>query len=158
MPRSAFNIRLIGIAVVCGGVAWAAAQPPGPVHVRHAELLAKVEKTANGLATSTLPTGSSAIVIAVHREKSGEVEVHDTQEDIFVAQEGRSTVVVGTAAGMRSSGAGEWRGGTIKEERRFDLAPGDVLWIPAGLAHQMLLPAGGSFNYLAIKFNTKPAS
>ena len=34
---------------------------------------------------------------------------------------------------------------------RFEVGPGDVLWIPAGLPHQVLVPRGGDLNYLAIK-------
>jgi mannose-6-phosphate isomerase-like protein (cupin superfamily) len=135
----------------------AAEQKQNPVRIPHAELLGQVAKTKNGLATSTLPTGPNALAIEVRREKSGDVEIHDTVEDIFVAQTGRATVIVGTAQGYANTGAGEWRGGTIKESARYELAPGDVLWIPAGLPHQMLLPPGKAFNYLALKFNAKPA-
>lgn len=128
------------------------------VRFSSAELAAKVAKTSDGLAASTLPTSPNAVAVQVRREKSGEVEVHDAMEDIFVAQAGRATVIVGKATGMRNTGPGEWRGGTIEETARYELAPGDVLWIPAGLAHQALLPAGESFNYLAMKFPAKPAS
>ena len=140
-----------------GVVSAATAQSTDPVRITRAELVAKVAKTTNGLAASTLPTGPNAVAVQVRREKSGEVEVHDTQEDIFVAQLGRATVIVGTATGMKKTTPGEWRGGTIKETRRYELAPGDMLWIPAGLAHQTLIPAGKSFNYVALKFNVTPA-
>ena len=31
-----------------------------------------------------------------------------------------------------------------------------MIWIPAGLGHQIVVPPGGSFDYLAIKFDAKP--
>ena len=146
-------------ALLCAVAASPAssAQPTEPVRIPHKELIDRVAKTEGGLAASTLPTGSNAVAIQVRREKSGEVEIHETHEDIFVAQQGRATLVVGTAEGMAKTAAGEWRGGTLKESRRYELAPGDVLWIPAGLAHQLLLPRGRSFNYLALKFNAPPS-
>lgn len=126
------------------------------VHIARADLAAKVAKTSDGLGVATLPTGPNAVAIQVRREKSGEAEVHDAVEDIFVAQSGRATVVVGKVTGARNTAPGEWRGGTIEESARYDLAPGDILWIPAGLGHQTLVPKGKSFNYLAMKFPAKP--
>jgi len=143
-------------AAISLGVASAAtAQQPDPMLISRADLLAKVATTSAGLAVSTLPTGPNAIAVQVRREKSGEVEVHDGHEDILVGQVGRSTVVVGTAKHMKQTTPGEWRGGVIAETRRYELAPGDILWVPSGLAHQMLLPAGKSFTYLALKFGAK---
>ena len=153
--RNGFAAAALICAIAAGPAS--SAQPTEPVRFPHKDLIDRVAKTKSGLAASTLPTGSNAIAIQVRREKSGEVEIHEAHEDIFVAQQGRATVVVGTAEGMTKTAAGEWRGGTLKESRRYELAPGDVLWIPAGLAHQMLLPRGKSFNYLALKFNAPPS-
>lgn len=154
-----FRRQLLAVAVgsaALGAVLPAAAQKKDPVRLSRAELAARVAKTDAGLAVSPLPTGPNAVAIQVRREASGEVEVHDLQEDILIAQEGRATVVFGTATGARQTTPGEWRGGTITETARHELAPGDILWVPVGLAHQMLLPPGGSFNYLALKFPAKP--
>lgn len=154
-------LKFTGAALMLGTVGAALGQDARTaeaVRVSGAELAAKVAKTNDGLAASTLPTSPNAVAIQVRREKSGEVEIHDAMEDIFVAQAGRATVIVGKATGTRNTGPGEWRGGTIQETARYELAPGDVLWIPAGLAHQTLLPAGKSFNYLAMKFPAKPVS
>jgi mannose-6-phosphate isomerase-like protein (cupin superfamily) len=150
----------IAVAATLGAIAISPVAAEGnseAVRISRAELLARVAKTDGGLATSTLPTSPNAIAIEVQRQISGEVEIHDTLEDIFVAQAGHATVIVGTATGTRNTAPGEWRGGAIKETRRYELAPGDVLWIPAGLPHQMLLPARKTFHYLALKFSAKPA-
>jgi quercetin dioxygenase-like cupin family protein len=56
--------------------------------------------------------------------------------------------------GNRQTAPGEFRGGTISGGRDYQLAPGDILWIPAGAPHQVT-PKGGDFRYLAFKF---PAS
>jgi mannose-6-phosphate isomerase-like protein (cupin superfamily) len=146
------------LALTIGGIAGAAADPgTDAFHLSRAELLAKVSKTTEGLATSTLPTGPDATVIDVRREKSGEVEVHKAKDDILVAHSGRATILVGTEVdGSKETTPGEWRGGEIRQPRRFEMKPGDVLWIPAGLPHQVIVSRGSAFNYLAFKFNARP--
>jgi quercetin dioxygenase-like cupin family protein len=57
----------------------------------------------------------------------------------------------GRVQGNRETAPDEWRGGTIEGGRTYELAPGDVVWIPAGVPHQVLVPAGGSFDYLVVK-------
>jgi len=32
------------------------------------------------------------------------------------------------------------------------MSPGDVLWIPAGLPHLVVVPARGAFDYVAFKY------
>jgi hypothetical protein len=59
--------------------------------------------------------------------------------------------------GAKEIAPNELRGGTIVGGRTFELSPGDVLWIPAGMGHQVVVPKGGSFDYLAVKFEAKPA-
>jgi mannose-6-phosphate isomerase-like protein (cupin superfamily) len=139
-----------------GGVA--AAQAPGEgTYVAAAQLRANVAKTTDGLATFTVPTGPGATVLIAHREKDGEVEVHTRLNDEFVAHDGHAGVRVGgKVEGNRQTGPDEWRGGVITGGRTYQLSPGDVLWIPAGSPHQVLVPKGGSFSYLAFKFEAKP--
>jgi quercetin dioxygenase-like cupin family protein len=38
----------------------------------------------------------------------------------------------------------------------YNLAPGDVLWIPAGIPHQVRVPTGSAIEYLVFKFNATP--
>ena len=52
-----------------------------------------------------------------------------------------------------TGGGGEIVGGT-----RYPVAPGDVLWIPAGQPHQVILPAGASFTYVVAKYEAKAGS
>lgn len=124
-----------------------------------AKLSAGVASTKEGLAATKLPTGANATVIFIRRDKDGEVEVHDGKEDVLVAQHGAATLLVGgRVEGHRQTEAGEWRGGRISGHRSYALSPGDVIWIPAGIPHQLLVKSGRSFEYLALKFDAKPAA
>jgi mannose-6-phosphate isomerase-like protein (cupin superfamily) len=136
------------------------AQPANAPHYLSArDVAAKVAKTTDGLASAPLPTGPGVTVLVARRDKTGEVEVHARMADQFVVQAGKATAIVGgTLKGDRETAPGERRGGEITGGTRYDLAPGDVLWIPAGLPHQVVVPAGGSFTYVVAKFETKPGS
>lgn len=139
-----------------GGAALAEAPDEGG-YVPAGKLRANVAKTADGLATFAIPTGPGATVLMVRRQKDGEVEVHTKLNDEFVAHDGHASVRVGgRVEGNRETAPGEWRGGTVTGGRTYQLSPGDVLWIPAGAPHQVLVPKGGSFSYLAFKFEAKP--
>ena len=87
--------------------------------------------------------------MVAHREGSGEAEYHATQADVFVVQSGEATLVVGgelvdgkTTRAQRNARRLRIKGGTEKK-----LAAGDVVTIPAKVAHQVKLDAGKQFTY-----------
>lgn len=150
----------LAAAMLAAGVArsGAAQAPDEGMFASAGELKAKVAKTTDGLAIAPTPTGQGDTVLVVRRTKAGEVEVHEHFNDELMAQVGHASVRVGgKVSGNRATTPGEWRGGTIAGGHVYQLAPGDVLWIPAGAPHQVA-PKGGSFSYLAVKFPSKPAA
>lgn len=147
-----------GLAAVALTAASAQAQTDGPpAHLSAAELRASVAQAQGGLAVHPLPTGAAKVSM-VRRERSGEIEVHMALNDVFVGHDGRATVVVGdSVAGNHEVSPGEWQGGTISGGHSYSMGPGDVLWIPAGRPHQVQVPDGGSFSYIAFKYpSAKP--
>jgi mannose-6-phosphate isomerase-like protein (cupin superfamily) len=138
-------------AVFAAGAAFAQADGT-PAHRTAAELRAAVAATKDGVALSPLPTGTATTMIA-RRTKTGEIEVHTGLNDVFVAHDGHATVIVGEAAsGNHEVSPGEWRGGTMSGATRYEMSPGDVLWIPAGRPHQVVVTGKEGFNYLALKY------
>ena len=86
------------------------------------------------------------------RDTSGVNERHEAFTDIFVVQRGRARLVYGgTAEGERATSPGEWRGGTIRGGAESELKAGDIVVIPAGIPHQLLLAPGESFYYFVFK-------
>jgi mannose-6-phosphate isomerase-like protein (cupin superfamily) len=129
-----------------------------PRYVASRALSAMATGLPGGGVSAPVPTGPGATVVVVRRDKSGEVEVHRRFNDEIVVRSGHAAVLIGAKVeGGRETAPGEWRGGTIVGGQLYDLSPGDVLWIPAGLAHQAIVPKGRVFEYLAIKFEVKPA-
>jgi mannose-6-phosphate isomerase-like protein (cupin superfamily) len=155
MTRKVFRTTIAGLGALAllSAASAAAAQGDGsPFRRSSSQLRAAVAKTGGGLAVSPLPTGQ-AVVVMVRRDRNGEIELHMTQDDVFVAHDGYATVMIGEqVTGNRQVSPGEWRGGAMIGARSYPMAPGDVLWIPAGLPHQVVVPAHGAFNYLAFKY------
>jgi mannose-6-phosphate isomerase-like protein (cupin superfamily) len=129
-----------------------------PRYVSAKDLSGLVAKATNGAVSAAVPTGPGAVVLVAHREKTGDVEVHTRLNDEFIVRAGHAAVLIGAKVeGAKEIAPNELRGGTIVGGRTFELSPGDVLWIPAGMGHQVVVPKGGSFDYLAVKFEAKPA-
>lgn len=120
--------------------------------VTDAVLRSSVATTKDGLAVHPVFKDPLSSALVVRRDASGEVERHSTMNDIMVARKGTVTILFGgSIEGGREASPGEWRGGHIVGGKLKQLNPGDMLWIRAGVPHQMILPRGSSFTYLAIK-------
>ena len=130
-----------------------------PHYVSAKDLAAKVAETKDGVVNFTIPTGHGAQVLIARRDRTGLVEVHARLADEFIVQGGRAVVLIGgRVEGGAETSPGERRGGEIVGGTAYPVGPGDVLWIPAGQPHQVIVPAGGSFTYIVAKYETKPAS
>jgi mannose-6-phosphate isomerase-like protein (cupin superfamily) len=84
------------------------------------------------------------------RNADGEAESHAKTVDVFVAQKGEAVLVVGgKIVAPRTTGVGEVRGASIEGGERVTMKPGDVVHIPAGTAHQLLVKK--EFLYFVVK-------
>jgi mannose-6-phosphate isomerase-like protein (cupin superfamily) len=150
--KAGITVAAAAMAMALGGAA-AAQGAEQPRFVSAKDLDALVAKMTDGLASARIPAGAGAIVMIAHRDKDGEVEVHKTLADELIVREGHARIRVGgTVTGDRQTAADEFRGGTIAGGTVYDLGPGDVLYIPVGMPHQMLVQAGTTITYLAAKF------
>jgi mannose-6-phosphate isomerase-like protein (cupin superfamily) len=90
------------------------------------------------------------------RDNDGEVEVHDNWTDIIVVESGEATLMIGgTPVNPKGTAAGEWRAATAMGAEKRLIAPGDILHIPAGMAHQFLVAPGKKVTYFALKVPAK---
>lgn len=88
---------------------------------------------------------------AGRRVMPGQVEVHANDTDIFYVTEGTATFVTGgTAVDPKTTGAGEMRAEKITGGTTRHLTKGDVIVIPAGVAHQFT-EVSGTFLYFVVK-------
>jgi mannose-6-phosphate isomerase-like protein (cupin superfamily) len=151
------------LSLLAAGAMWMAAaeNPAGFAHWNHSELKAFQQKLApkmnqNKVAFDTIAKYGNHSVMAVHREGNGQVELHETQADIFVVSSGEATLVVGgTMVDPKRSGPNEMLGTAIKDGVRKRLGPGDVAHIPARTPHQVMVDAGKQFTYAIVKVEWK---
>jgi mannose-6-phosphate isomerase-like protein (cupin superfamily) len=94
----------------------------------------------NHMAVENLGEFGSHYVLVVHRDETGQAELHDTETDFYVVADGEATLHLGgEITDARAVGAGEYRGPSINGGRKVNLKPGDTVSIPPKVAHQILL-------------------
>ena len=94
----------------------------------------------------------------VHREPGpGFSESHRDWTDIYFVTGGRGTLVVGgSIPNARETDPGELRGESIEGGTRRTLGEGDVVHIPPGTAHHVIVEPGNELTYFLIKVQAAP--
>jgi len=107
---------------------------------------------ADNYALETFGEFGSHNVLMVYREASGPSETHAEWTDFYVVQSGTATLLVGgTVTNPRVDAPGEVRGTGVDGARKVELKAGDVVNIPPGTAHQVVVAAGKPITYLIVK-------
>ena len=139
-----------------------AADPTGFGLWKSAELKSLEKKLATKMdpkktpASEALANYGNHTISVIHREVSGEAELHETQADLFVVQTGDATIIVGgTVVDPKNTAPHEVRGPSIKDGERKHLGPGDIMHIAPNTAHQLLLDKGKQFTYAIVKVNAE---
>jgi mannose-6-phosphate isomerase-like protein (cupin superfamily) len=121
-------------------------------YVSAEQIAAAVAGPTDNAKAKQMNSDAGTVIWSIKRAKSGEVELHGSWNDVIIAKQGTVTVLVGEKVeGNHQIKPHEWLGGKIVGGREFTLHPGDVLFIPSGLGHQMTLPGNEPFTYLVIK-------
>ncbi len=95
------------------------------------------------------------LVILANRRGSGEVEVHDKTNHIFIIVEGEATFVTGgTLVGAKNTAPGQIRAASMQGGQTHQLKKGDVITIPAKTPHWWKDVQTKTIAYYAI--NTEP--
>jgi len=91
------------------------------------------------------------------RNGNGEPELHETLADLLLVRSGEGTVLIGgKMVGGNPTGPGEVRGKSIEGGKKYPIAAGDVLYIPANVVHQFQVEPGKSFTAMVVKITPKP--
>ena len=112
----------------------------------------KLSKKGGQFVSQELNRWGNHYTMLAHREQTGSSEVHQHEADIFVVESGDAAILTGgKIVGGHKTAAGEIRGKSIEGGTRHELHTGDVLHIPAGVAHQLVLNGGKPFVYFVVK-------
>lgn len=107
-------------ALAADGVAW----------VDHDKVAAALAKGG------PLVTASNLLISGGHRDKNGQVELHDQETDVIYVIEGGAVFVTGgKMMGGKQTRAGQWLGASIEGGEVHQLSKGDVIVVPAGMPH-----------------------
>jgi mannose-6-phosphate isomerase-like protein (cupin superfamily) len=99
---------------------------------------------------------SHAIKLSV-RTASGAAEVHAYYDDIFIVTGGKATLVTsGTVVDARSDSDGETKGSGIQNGKSQTIVQGDIVHIPAGTPHQVMIAGGDTFGAIVVKVKEAP--
>jgi mannose-6-phosphate isomerase-like protein (cupin superfamily) len=149
-------------ALIIASVTWlAAADPSGFAQWKGAELKGYEKKLgpkvdAKKIASQPLGNYGNHSLSVIHREGSGEAELHETQGDIFIVQSGEATLIVGgTVVDPKTKAPHEVRGPSIKDGVSKQIGPGDIVHIAAQTPHQLMVPAGKQVTYAIVKVNAE---
>ena len=127
----------------------APAQPRTPVSsvvfVDHDKVAAALAKGGG------LVSASDVLVSGSHREKPGQVEVHDNEMDVIYVVDGTATFVSGgKIVGAKNNRPGQWLGTDITGGTSQRLVKGDVIVVPAGAPH-WFKEVPGPISYYVVK-------
>ena len=149
------------LVTIAATAVLSAADPAGFGQWKGSELKSFEKKLApkidaHKIASQPLGSYGNHTLSIIHREGSGEAELHETQADLFVVHSGEATLVVGgSLVDPKTTAPHEVRGPSIKDGERKRLGPGDVVHIPAKTPHQLMVDSGKQITYVIAKVNAE---
>ena len=113
--------------------------------------LADQAKTKGSSGSTLGDYGTHAIKLS-ERTVSGGAEIHAHFDDVMLVMEGKATLITGgTVISPHSGNDGETTGLGIRDGVSREISAGDVVHVPAGVPHQLIIPAGTVYSALVIK-------
>jgi mannose-6-phosphate isomerase-like protein (cupin superfamily) len=112
----------------------------------------KAQAAATGSASEKLQQYPNHFTMLAYRTKDGGAEIHQQNADIFYVVRGKAVLLTeGSIPDVKEESPGELRGASVVGGKKTALGTGDVVHIPAGTPHQLLVSAGDEFLYFVIK-------
>lgn len=127
------------------------------VLLERAAYLRKLAKFGNGSASETIREYPQHSVVLLFRSRDGDAELHQSFAHVIHVLAGAATLVTGgTIVGARGNQAGETGGDSIEGGARQQLRAGDVVHVPAGIAHRILVTGDKTVTCLIVKIQETP--
>lgn len=120
--------------------------------LERAQHLRQLAAQGEGSASETLEKYPHHYTMLAFRSRSGGAEVHQNFADLLYILDGQAAILTGgELVDSKTTAPGEIRGASVKGGSRQELHAGDVIHIPAGTPHQMLLSEGQTVTYFVVK-------
>ena len=149
-------VALFGLTLL---IAVRAADPVQPMFWS-ASQLKEADKSANSKLNAERHLGTERLLdsaFIAFRNGSGEAELHEKLADLIIVRSGQGAVLVGgKMIDGKPTGPGEVRGKAIEGGKKYPIAAGDTLYVPANTVHQFVMEPGQSFTAMVVKITPKP--
>jgi mannose-6-phosphate isomerase-like protein (cupin superfamily) len=107
---------------------------------------------AKGSSGAPLASYGNLVLMLFVRATSGGGEVHQHFDDLIIVQQGSATLVTGgTLADPKTEPNGEIRGTRVMNGTSQTITIGDIVIVPAGVPHQLLIPSGTTYSAMVAK-------
>jgi mannose-6-phosphate isomerase-like protein (cupin superfamily) len=151
ITKEGCTLKYIAVLALAGGLM--AAGSGGVDFYTPQELQGMTQKLAQKgtqFASENLVKHSNHYTMLAYREATGSAEVHEHEADFFVIESGEGTLMTGgKLVNPKTEKPGEIRGSSISGGQKRPVAPGDIVHIPAGTPHQLLVAK--PISYFVIK-------
>ena len=148
-------VALFGLTLI----AVRAADPVQPMFWS-ASQLKEADKSANSKLNAERHLGTERLLdsaFIAFRNGSGEAELHEKLADLIIVRSGQGAVLVGgKMIDGKPTGPDEVRGKSIEGGKKYPIAVGDTLYVPANTVHQFVMEPGQSFTAMVVKITPKP--
>jgi mannose-6-phosphate isomerase-like protein (cupin superfamily) len=105
-----------------------------------------------GSSGSTLGEYGTHAIKLSERTVSGGAEIHAHFDDVMIVMEGKATLITGGELIDSHVGSnGESTGSGIRNGITKSIGTGDIVHVPAGVPHQLLIAPGTTYSALVIK-------
>lgn len=112
--------------------------------------------SGDGSASVKLAEYPNHFTMLALRTRTGSAEQHARFADIFFVLHGHARLVTGgVLADQKAGDPEELRGASVHGGTEQAVGPGDIIHIPAGVAHQLLIPDNEEFAYYVVKAKEK---
>jgi len=129
--------------------------PSQDIRAQTAELVAQAKPT--GSAGPVIASYGNLVLMLSVRTASGVGELHERFDDLMIVEEGSATLVTGGSLVDPKTGEnGEIRGTSVQGGTSKTIGVGDVVIVPAGVPHQMLVASEKPVACLVVKVQENP--
>jgi hypothetical protein len=122
---------------------------------------AEIKAQLDALVPQAKPTGSAGPIVVSYgnlglmesvRTANGVGELHKNFDDLMIVEKGSATLITGgSLVDPKPCVNGEVRGTSVAGGESKKIGVGDVVIVPAGVPHQILIPAGSVYESVVAK-------
>jgi mannose-6-phosphate isomerase-like protein (cupin superfamily) len=150
-------IAIAGIVLAAGCLTAGSAEPNGAMLWTSADLKSLDQTLISKMgeaktAYTQVIHGDTHGALVMHREVTGDPELHVKLNDFFVFLSGEGEISVGgTVTGVKTIKPDEKQGQKLDGGILYKVKPGDILFVPANTWHQTIVANGKELSAIVIK-------